>query len=66
MLSTAAGAATFLLGAAAIAGWRRAAQAKESANPILHGSAQWQCYEGLKEASLVNNDGVYVGGWGGP
>ena len=66
VLSTAAGAATFLLGAAAIAGWRRAAQAKESANPILHGSAQWQCYEGLKEASLVNNDGVYVGGWVDP
>ena len=64
--STAAGAAVFLAGALAIAGWHRAARAKASANPILHGSAQWQCREGLDEAALLNNDGVYIGGWVDP
>ncbi len=66
VISTAAGSGVFLAGALAIAGWRRAARAKASANPILHGSAQWQCREGLEEAALLNNDGVYVGGWVDP
>lgn len=66
VLSTAAGSLTFLVGAGAIAGWRRAAQAKESANPILHGSAEWVGRDGLEQASLLNNDGVYVGGWVDP
>jgi type IV secretory pathway TraG/TraD family ATPase VirD4 len=66
VLSTAAGSVAFLFGAAAIAGWRRAAKAKEAADPILHGSAQWNSRDGLEQAALVNNDGVYVGGWVDP
>ena len=66
VLSTAAGSVVFLFGAAAIAGWRRAAKAKQAADPILHGSAQWSTRERLEQAALVNNDGVYVGGWVDP
>jgi type IV secretory pathway TraG/TraD family ATPase VirD4 len=66
VLSTAAGSVVFLIGAIGIGGWRRAAKAKEAADPILHGSAQWNSREGLAEAALLNNDGVYVGGWVDP
>ncbi len=66
VLSTAVGSAVFLLGAVLIAGWRRAAKAKAAADPILHGSAQWNSREGLEQAALLNNDGVYVGGWVDP
>jgi len=63
VLSTFTGSAVFLVGAYVIHGWRRAAMAKESASPVLHGSADFQCLEGLHQAALLNNDGVYVGGW---
>ena len=66
VLSTAVGSVVFLFGAIAVAGWRRAARAKEAADPILHGSAQWSSREGLERAALLNNDGVYVGGWVDP
>jgi type IV secretion system protein VirD4 len=32
-------------------------------NPFLHGSARWADLKDIKSASLLNNDGVYVGGW---
>ena len=32
-------------------------------NPFLHGSARWADLRDIKAASLLNNDGVYVGGW---
>lgn len=66
VLATAAGSVVFLFGAAMIAGWRRAAKAREAADPILHGSAQWNSREGLEQAAFVDNDGVYVGGWVDP
>jgi len=66
VLSTAAGSAVFLLSAIGIGGWVRAAKAKEAADPILHGSAQWSSREELDQAALLNNDGVYVGGWVDP
>lgn len=66
VLSTAAGSGAFLLGAFAIGAWMRAAKAREAADPILHGSAQWSAREELTQAALLNNDGVYVGGWVDP
>jgi type IV secretion system protein VirD4 len=32
-------------------------------NPYLHGSARWADLKDIKAASLLGNDGVYVGGW---
>jgi type IV secretion system protein VirD4 len=32
-------------------------------NPFLHGSARWADMKDIKAASLIGNDGVYVGGW---
>jgi type IV secretion system protein VirD4 len=32
-------------------------------NPYLHGSARWADLNDIKAASLLGNDGVYVGGW---
>jgi type IV secretion system protein VirD4 len=32
-------------------------------NPFLHGSARWADLRDIKAASLLNNDGVYVGAW---
>jgi type IV secretion system protein VirD4 len=32
-------------------------------NPFLHGSARWADKRDIKAASLLNNDGVYVGAW---
>jgi type IV secretion system protein VirD4 len=32
-------------------------------NPFLHGSARWADLKDIKAASLIGNDGVYVGGW---
>jgi type IV secretion system protein VirD4 len=32
-------------------------------NPFLHGSARWADLKDIKSASLLNNDGVNVGGW---
>jgi type IV secretion system protein VirD4 len=32
-------------------------------NPFLHGSARWADLKDIKAASLLGNDGVYVGGW---
>ena len=32
-------------------------------NPFLHGSARWADKRDIQRASLINNDGVYVGGW---
>jgi type IV secretion system protein VirD4 len=32
-------------------------------NPFLHGSARWADKRDIQAASLLNNDGVYVGGW---
>ena len=32
-------------------------------NPFLHGSARWADFRDIKAASLLNNDGVYVGAW---
>jgi type IV secretion system protein VirD4 len=32
-------------------------------NPYLHGSARWAGLSDIKAAGLLNNDGVYVGGW---
>lgn len=66
VLSTAAGSVVFLAGAIGIGAWLRAAKAKEAADPILHGSAQWSSRQELEQAALVNNDGVYVGGWVDP
>jgi type IV secretory pathway TraG/TraD family ATPase VirD4 len=66
VLSTAAGSAVFLFAAIGIGGWLRAAKAKEAADPILHGSAEWSSRDGLEQASLLNNDGVYIGGWVDP
>jgi type IV secretion system protein VirD4 len=32
-------------------------------NPFLHGSARWADLKDIKAASLLGNDGVYVGAW---
>jgi type IV secretion system protein VirD4 len=32
-------------------------------NPFLHGSARWADKRDIKAASLLDNDGVYVGAW---
>jgi type IV secretion system protein VirD4 len=32
-------------------------------NPYLHGSARWADLKDIKAASLLGNDGVYVGAW---
>jgi type IV secretion system protein VirD4 len=32
-------------------------------NPYLHGSARWADLKDIKSASLLKNDGVYVGAW---
>lgn len=34
-------------------------------NPFLHGSARWADWRDIKAASLLENDGVYVGAWRG-
>jgi len=33
------------------------------ANEYMHGSARWANEKDIKNASLIDNDGVYVGGW---
>ena len=39
------------------------ARANSKVNPYLHGSARWADKRDIKAASLLNNDGVYVGAW---
>jgi len=33
------------------------------ANEYMHGSARWASEKDIKGAALLDNDGVYVGGW---
>jgi type IV secretion system protein VirD4 len=51
----------------AIAGWllllMDVARRNFRVNPYLHGSARWADIKDIKGAGLLNNDGVYVGGW---
>jgi type IV secretion system protein VirD4 len=39
------------------------ARANFRVNPFLHGSARWADKRDIKRASLLGNDGVYVGAW---
>lgn len=36
---------------------------KAKANEFLHGSAEWATEKDIKQAGLLEGDGVYVGGW---
>ena len=43
---------------------RRLLRANTSkANEYMHGSARWASEKDIKGAALLDNDGVYVGGW---
>jgi type IV secretion system protein VirD4 len=54
-LTTAAAAGGLLLAS----GWRN----RSKANPTLYGSARWAKEKDLRRAGLLDNEGVYVGGW---
>lgn len=36
---------------------------KAKANEFLHGSAEWATQEDIKQAGLLEGEGVYIGGW---
>ena len=58
-----AGAAIFLAGGAAIGARRKRMAQMPDYNSVVDGSAQWITRDGIEHASLLYNDGVFVGGW---